>query len=249
MESNFKERFRRLWERYFPGAEWPLVFYYTDDADRGKPVPATDEWRCLIGDLGKVRKGDSLCFEGDSIGCSGGKRYLGFEHTIQEGFEYFLSCGIPGKMEGLRLKKTPELVGESIVRQPLFEAPARYIIFKRWDKLDEGDQPLAVIFFASGDVLAALHSLATFDESDTNAVISPSGSGCSSIVYHPYRELDSERPRSIMGMFDISARPYVPAETLTFTVPWPKFLAMVGNMEESFLITEGWDNIKKRIKS
>lgn len=25
-------------------------------------------------------------------------------------FEYFLSCGIPGKLEGERYKKTPELV-------------------------------------------------------------------------------------------------------------------------------------------
>ena len=249
METELKEHFQKLWKQYFPGAEWPIAFYYTDDAGHGKPAPAADEWRCLIGDLAAVRKGNSLCFEADSIGCGGGRRYLGYAHDIQEGFEFFLSCGIPGKMEGIRLKKTPELVSESIMRQPLFEAPARYIVFKRWDRLDEGDEPLAVIFFASGDAMAALHSLATFDESDTNAVIAPSGSGCSSIVYHPYRELDSDRPRAVIGMFDISARPYVPAATLTFAVPWPKFVTMAGNMAESFLITEGWDKIKKRIKS
>jgi len=27
-------------------------------------------------------------------------------------FEYFLSCGIPGKLEGERYKKSPELVKE-----------------------------------------------------------------------------------------------------------------------------------------
>jgi hypothetical protein len=48
-------------------------------------------------------------------------------------------------------------------------------------------------------------------------------------------------------MFDISARPCVPRETLTFAVPMNKFISMIGNMEESFLITHSWDKVKKRI--
>ncbi len=42
-------------------------------------------------DLAKVRKGQSLCFEGDSMGCGGGKRYLGFTQEMRQNFEYFLS--------------------------------------------------------------------------------------------------------------------------------------------------------------
>ncbi len=48
-------------------------------------------------------------------------------------------------------------------------------------------------------------------------------------------------------MFDISARPFVPKETLTFAVPFNKFMRMVGNMQESFLITKTWEKVKKRI--
>ncbi len=39
--------------------------------------------RCVIGTLSGVRKGHSLCFDADSIGCFGGKKYLGFSE-IQE---------------------------------------------------------------------------------------------------------------------------------------------------------------------
>jgi len=38
-------------------------------------------------------------------------------------------------------------------------------------------------------------------------------------------------------MFDISARPYVPAATISFATLVTKFARMVENMEESFLTT------------
>jgi len=49
-------------------------------------------------------------------------------------------------------------------------------------------------------------------------------------------------------MFDVSARPFVPADVLTFAVPMKKFESMVENMDESFLITESWAKVKNRIK-
>ena len=54
--------------------------------------------------------------------------------------------------------------------------------------------------------------------------------------------------RAIIGMFDLSARPFVAADEITFAVPMNKFTTMVKNMDESFLITKTWKNIQKRIK-
>jgi hypothetical protein len=48
-------------------------------------------------------------------------------------------------------------------------------------------------------------------------------------------------------MFDISARPFVEKDVLTFAAPMKKFRAMVANMDESFLITHSWEKVKKRI--
>jgi len=66
---------------------------------------------------------------------------------------------------------------------------------------------------------------------------------------YPYLERDAARPRGVIGMFDISARPFVPNNVLTFSVPMNKFVRMIENMEESFLITDSWLRIQKRIKS
>ena len=247
MDLTFKERFMELWRRYFDRAELPISFYYTNEEGRGELVKAPTAHQCIIGVLTKVRNGRSLCFEGDSMGCGGGKRYIGFTQEIMPNFEYFLSCGIPGEMEGERYKKSPELVREVMKRMPEFKAPARFIVFKRWDKLEESDNPEVVIFYARPDVLSGLFTLASFDELEPNGVFAPFSAGCGSIVLNPYLEKDAERPRGVIGMFDVSARPYVEEDELTFAVPMAKFRGMVGNMEESFLITSSWDKVRKRI--
>ena len=119
-----KEKFSTLWKKYFNEAELPIVFYYTDEEGHVDLVKAGSVPRCVIGALSKVLEGSSLRFNADSIGCLGGRRYLGFTEKIMPNFEYFLSCGIPGKMEGERYKKSPELVKEIVKNWPNFKAPA-----------------------------------------------------------------------------------------------------------------------------
>ena len=248
MDIKMKETFIEGWKKYFNGADLPITFYYSQEAEGAETVKSPSGHQCIIGVLSRVRKGTSLCFDVNSIGCPGGKRYLGFTQEIRPEFEYFLSCGIPGKLEGERYKKTPELVKEAMKRMPEFKAPAQFIVFKRWDRLEKQDNPEVVIFFAQPDVLSGLFTLTNFDEADPNGVFAPFSAGCGSIVQYPYLEKDSTRPRGVVGMFDVSARPFVPKETLTFALPMIKFLRIIENMEESFLITPSWDKVKARIE-
>ena len=247
MEIEMKERFIRLWRKYFNNAELPITFYYTDEAKNTELVKPGSVSRCVIGALTGVRKGQSFRFDAESIGCFGGRRYLGFAEKIMPDFEYFLSCGIPGKVRGERYKKSPELVKETLKHWPAFKAPHRFIIFKRWDMLEESDNPEVVVFFAQPDILSGLFTLANFNEAEPNAVYTPMGSGCSSIVQNPYVEKDSKHPKAVIGMFDVSARPFVPRDVLTFSVPMNRFIQMIGNVEESFLITDSWEKVQKRI--
>jgi uncharacterized protein (DUF169 family) len=249
MNMKFKQKFSRLWQKYFDDESLPITFYYTDQEGRSEPMKPTSGHRCVIGDLIKVREGYPISYSADSIGCFGGKRYLGFSRTIAPNFEYFLSCGIPGKLEGERYKKSPELVKQVMKQQTAFTAPAKFIVFKRWDLLEQADTPEVVIFFARPDVLSGLFTLANYDQAEPNGVFSPFGAGCGSIVQHPYLEMKSRRPRGVIGMFDVSARPFVPEDMLTFSAPMNKFTQMVENMEESFLITGSWQKVKKRIVS
>lgn len=247
MNMKLKSDFLERWAKYFPGVELPLVFFYTDDASRGETVPPAQGHRCVVSVLGIARKGTPLCLDAESILCGGGKRYFGFAPEPVKNIEYFLSAGIPGKMEGERYKKSPEIVREAFSRIEPMIAPARYIVFKRWDTLEERDEPIAAIFFAKPDVLSGLFTLSGYEETDPNAVIAPFGAGCATIVHYPYIENASAHPRSVIGMFDVSARPCVPQETLSFSVPMNKFTRMVNDMDESFLITRSWTAVKSRL--
>ncbi len=252
MDMILKERFKELWTRYFNGAELPVTFFYTDREDAApkvRPPKNPGAHRCVIADLARARNGKPLCFDIDSLGCEGGKRYFGFTEALRPNFEYFLSYGIPGELVGERYKKSPALVNKIMKKVPKLRSPERYIVFKRWDLLDKSDSPEAAIFFSPPDVVSGLFTLANYDEKDLNGVFSPFGAGCATIVLYPYLENRSRRPRGVLGMFDVSARPCVQKDVLTITFPIKKFKTMIGNMEESFLTTESWKKVKKRITS
>ncbi|MCX8110196.1 MAG: DUF169 domain-containing protein [Syntrophorhabdaceae bacterium] len=250
MDIEIKERFISLWTKYFNGAPLPVVFFYTDtDRTAQRVRPPKAEHRCILADIFRVVKGKSLAFGEDSFGCFGGRKYLGYGDGFMPDFEYFLSCGIPGKIEGERYKKTPELVKSYMKDVPSFKAPSKFIVFKRWDLLEPDDEPEVVIFFAQLDIVSGLFTLTNFDRDDLNGVITPFGAGCATIVLYPYLEKTSKNPRAIMGMFDVSARPCIPSNTFSFSVPMNRFVQMINNMEESFLTTASWAKVKKRIKN
>ncbi len=249
MDLALRDLFLQRWQRFFPGAELPICFQHSHDAGRAERKQPPAGWSCLLGDLIAVRRGTPRAFAIDSIGCSGGKRYLGFDAPLRPHFEHFLSCGIPGKVEGERYKRSPELVARIMAAQPRLEAPAPWARFTRWDQLQEEDEPQVVIFFATPDALAGLFTLANFREEDRNGgVCTPFCAGCGAIVEQPLREARGERQRAVLGMFDVSARPFVPADRLSFAVPWARFARMAEDMEESFLITDSWKKLLKRIE-
>ncbi|MBP8911126.1 MAG: DUF169 domain-containing protein [Phycisphaerae bacterium] len=141
------------------------------------------------------------------------------------------------------------MVKEWISQVPEFRAPAKFIIFKRWDRLEETDVPDVAIFFAGPDVLSGLFTLANFDVAQPNGVFVPFGAGCASTIQYPYLESRSDSPRGVLGLFDVSARPFVSPSTLTFSVPMSKLERMIDNMDESFLTTESWRKVWKRIEN
>jgi len=248
MDRQLQDKFISGWKKYFNNSERPISFYFNKGTGDARKAERSKGWSCLICELAKVRKGESLYFSADDLGCAGAKRYLGFTENIRPNFEYFLSYGIPDKMEGERYKISPELVLEMQKLQETLPTKGQNIIFKRWDNLIESDHPDAVIFFAKGEVLSGLFTLANFDQVDPNGVIAPFGAGCGSIIHYPYLEKNKDNPKAVLGMFDPSARPCVPTDTFTFTIPMKKFEKMIANMDESFLITETWEKVRKRIE-
>jgi uncharacterized protein (DUF169 family) len=252
MDMLLKEKFLGYWRQYFGGADLPIVFYYTDEETQGTPVEFKQEEekpRCFIGQLARVLAGEDLRLNVKSIGCSGGRSYTGFQEMRMPNFEYFISCGIEGKMSGERYKRTPQIALENMKLRPKFKAPAKNIVFKRWDRLKEADSPEVVIFFASPDVLSGLFTLSNFEEGGLTNVLAPFSSGCGSIITWPSIERAKNGNASYLGMFDISARPFVPANTLSLAMPMEKFARIIDCMEESFVITDSWSKVRARIQS
>ena len=247
MDIEFINHFMRQWNNYFPGAELPITYYYTDQP-RDEDINASQIVdRCLIGNMKRVRQGFPFVYDASTPGCSGGKRYTGFSHTLRPNFEYFLSCGIPGELEGERYKRDPELVKQYLFQHPPFDAPGKYLVFKRWDKLDVHDEPIAVTFFATGDVLSGLFALSNYDMVEPDGVITPMGSGCAQMIGYSIEQSKQERPRSVLGMFDVSARPHVGKDELTFSMPLERLRKLLSYMDESFLITGSWQKVKARL--
>ncbi len=227
--------------------ESPLGIYYTDDKPEGiTPKPGIHA--CMIGFLKKARKkGKTVYFDKNHFGCPGGAYYMGFREIPRPNIEYFLSCGIPGEMEGERYIKTPELAREYFGKMKPRPAPASYCVFKPIEEFRDEIKPEVVVFFAPPDILSGLFTLMNYSLESTDAVFTPFGSGCSAILTYPLKEAEKEQPRAIIGMFDVSARPMVEKDILTLAMPYSIFLKLLENVSGSFLQTESWKKVLQRI--
>jgi len=246
MEKVLRNKFSELWSKYFGNSDLPITFWFSDNSSNAEVVAPSKDWSCLICELAKVRKGQSFAYNAESITCGGAKRYTGYSAEVAPNFRYFLSCGIEGKVRGERYKISPEVVDETQKKLVKLPSEGKYLIFKRWDKLEEQDNPDVVIFLAQPEVLSGLFTLANFDQIDTQGVVTHFSAGCGSIIHYPYLEQAKDNPKCVLGMFDPSARPCVPVNTLSFAIPMKRFKTIVNYMEDTFLTTPTWEKVKKR---
>ncbi len=229
--------------------EHPLAVFYTDEKPEGVS-PSGQGHLCMFGLLKKAREsGETVYFDEDHQGCAGGSYYMGFRSQAMPNIEYFLSCGIPGEMEGERYIKTPELARQYFASTKPRKAAGDYCVFKPLNRLSGSEEPEVIVFFGSPDLLAGLFTLTNYAAERTDAIKAPFSSGCGAILTHPLKEGEKEKPQAILGLFDVSARPFVEPNILTLAMPRKLFLALLANLDESFLITKSWKIVRERIKS
>ena len=236
-----------LWRGSFGSAELPLAVFYSDDEAWAAHTKKVSAHVCMVGQLARVRHGgETLAFAAETFGCFGGARFCGYRTQVSPDFRFFLSTGIPGKLEGERYKRTPELVDRYVADLPVPRAQGRYIVFKRWDTLAPGEEPLVMIAFAVADVLAGLYTLANYGSAQP-AVVAPFAAGCGTVVSLPLAEAERDEPRAVLGMFDVSSRPYVEPGVLTFAAPRRLVERMVADGPGSFLATPAWERVRRRL--
>jgi hypothetical protein len=151
-------------------------------------------------------------------------------------------------VHGERYFKSPLHVRRFIDGLPITGIPARYVVLKPLKSVDAPVEiPQTVIFFVDPDRLSALVVLANYGRGNSENVFIPYAAGCQTIGIYAYREAESDRPRAVIGLTDISARLYIRKQLgdnlLSFAMPYALFQEMEANVEGSFLERETWRHL------
>ena len=228
-------------------SEPPLAVFYTDKRPAEGFTPEPGPGSCIFAGLRKVRQdGGAAFFDAEHYACLGGAYYMGFRGRAPE-VHYFVSTGIPGKMEGERYIKSPEIALRFFEGFPVPRAGGEYCVAKRLPDLADDERAEVVIFFVPPDPLSGLVFLTTFAAEMPDAVRTPMSSGCGSIITWARLEAQAERPHAILGGFDPSARPFIEPELLTLAVPAALFQRMLDDAPDSFLTGPAWTKLRERI--
>ena len=248
--------------------EEPFGMFYTDDqpepaiAPKSGVLPSVEDetegrvdWQslhadfaCVLGVIWRARKKKcAAVFDRQRFGCLGGAFYLGFLKPQLDMVARYVSTGIPQQLEGERYLESPEVARHFFETVDPRPAPARYCIFKPISLFQKSEHPELVTFFARAESISGLNQLATFVTNDFEAVRSPFGSGCSTIVSWPLKYLAQGEPKAVVGGWDPSDRKFLKADEITFTVPHEMFVNMVKRWKDSFLTASAWQTVKQRI--
>lgn len=201
---------------------------------------------CMVGTLFSAAKGKTYAFTAETTGCRGARAGMGFCSMPGGEAANFLAAGTPDH-GGLYLKKTAELAQTHAAGMPAF-TPGSVLLMKPLSELTEGEEPLSVVFLVNPDQLSGLATMATFDRPEREGVKVSFGSGCAQAIL--FAMCDSEKGEDLctIGLTDPSARVHIDRNTLSFSIPWKRFLEMEANVEESFLTkSPAWRKLKERL--
>jgi hypothetical protein len=230
--KGFIEKYRQAFGEKAP---LPIAFGYSDTpVSEIRSVP-----KCLVGSISNVRHGDSLTLSAENVICGGGGLYTAFTE-MPERVPIFVS-------EVEHYKKTKEMVVDYVRGLNIELTQKPYLNFVRIDNLKEWSDAEALLFFATPDILAGLSSWAFYDNNSADAVVTQFSSGGASIVTRAISENKSGGRSCFIGMLDPSARPLIPENELTFTIPMCRLMKMLETMDDSSLYQKAFSALRRRI--
>lgn len=230
--KGFIEKYRQAFGEKAP---LPIAFGYSDTpVSEIRSVP-----KCLVGSISNVRHGNSLTLSAENVICGGGGLYTAFTE-MPERVPIFVS-------EVEHYKKTKEMVVDYVRGLNIELTQKPYLNFVRIDNLKEWSDAEALLFFATPDILAGLSSWAFYDNNSADAVVTQFSSGCASIVTRAISANKSGGRSCFIGMLDPSARPLIPENELTFTIPMCRLMEMLDTMDDSSLYQKAFSALRRRI--
>ncbi len=231
----------------------PVAILLSNEKPAGAVQFQEGKWGCVAAMLSAAAKGRQAVFDRKTFGCLGGGVGLGFGELypcFPGGFDHFLSTGRgEGYPPGEGYKKTPELAATFRAALPVTDVPSEYVVFKPLAAVAPGEEPAVVVFYANADQLSALVVLANYGRPGNDNVIIPFAAGCQAAFLIPWHEGKQPRPRAVVGMTDISARPVIDADLVSFAMPAAMFREMEANVAGSFLDKEAWAKVAARLET
>ncbi len=249
--------------------EEPMGVFYSDDRPvegfspqpidlptRAKEIKNEIDWQdvfsrfsCAMGHIWRARKKKTTAyFSAEQFGCPGCSFWMGFNKPQTETIIQYVSTGIPNWTEGEHYCESPDELRRIFEYVDPRPAPKTYCVFKPLSSFAADETPELIAFFTRPEPLCGLHQLAAFVTSDPEVVASPWSAGCGSVVVWPLHYLSKGVTRAVVGGWDPSARKFYKTDELSFTVPYQMFSEMLTRFEESFLQTESWATVQKKIE-
>jgi len=230
----------------------PVATIVTDTKPDGAVQMKQGTHGCTVAMFSAAARGKTTVLDRDTLTCGGGKIGMGFcteFDGVPGGIDYFLSTGRgEGFPEGEGYKKTPDMARAFVEDLPTTQIPFEYVVYKPLEGVDETlEKPLLVSFLCNADQLSALVVLTNYGRATSDNVSIRFGAGCHTLFLLPYRESGQPVPKAVVGVTDISARPYVDADLLTLTVPIAMYHEMEDNVAGSFLEKTPWKKLRERI--
>ena len=206
------------------------------------------QFSCVMGNVWRARKKKTAAyFSAEQFGCPGGAFWLGFNNPQAETMIQYGSTGIPNWTDGEFYCDSPDSLRQIFEYVDPRPAPESFCIVKPLSQFAGDEEPELVAFFTRPESLSGLHQLAMFVTNDPEVVASPWGPGCGSIVTWPLHYASKGQNKAVVGGWDPSARMFFKTDELSFTVPFAMFVDMVTRFDESFLKTDSWATVQKKI--
>lgn len=190
----------------------------------------------------------------EHISCHGAISGFGFggiqdrHHTAMRLSSIPPECCAEFKHEGKGDFLTPEIAELQLVAIKDYGNGEDVIVFQPLDEALAEHQPIEVVVFLCDPTrISALTLLAGFNKTTPGpATIVPYGHACQQIYAIPRAEGESDDPHAVIGLTDLYARRFIPADILSFAVPFKLYQRMEADIERSYFGKETWQETLKK---
>ena len=212
----------------YPAVGW----YFSSEEIENAFIFKKNKWVCMFMYMKMVmNKGKRIRFSGDNDkACAGPAEYFGFVEIEDDGGVFLAET--ERVFKNIEISKAYTRETAMLIHPP----EGKYLYMENLESIDSNTEIEVVnIFPASPADLLKLVTLSSYDRVTNDNALTPNCSACQCVFTIPYNEKFKDNPKSVVGLFDIVARNYIPDDMMSFSVPSNRFVEMADNIEGSFL--------------